>query len=96
MATTVQAIDAGDITTIGIVLIIALVVIGVLLSLVITALLGRVVILVAVIVLAAFVWQQRGHVKDEISTKICNTKPTFFGIHLDAPDTVKQACATRN
>ncbi|MDQ2797449.1 MAG: hypothetical protein M3Y06_09845, partial [Actinomycetota bacterium] len=87
----VQAINAGNITTIGAGIIIALVVIGILLSLVITAILGRVIILVLVIVLAAFVWQQRGHIKDEFTKKACGLNSTFFGIHVDAPDDVKQA-----
>ncbi|MGI8678640.1 MAG: hypothetical protein ACR2LX_08145 [Jatrophihabitans sp.] len=91
----VMALNAGNITTIGVGVVIALVVIGVLLSLVITAILGRLIVLVVVLVLAAFVWQQRGHVKDEISKKACGLNSTFFGIHVDAPDDVKQACASR-
>jgi Na+/proline symporter len=88
----VQALNANDITKVGIVVIIALVVIGVLLSIVITAVIARVIIAVVVIVLAIFVWQQRGHVKDQINSHKCDLNATFFGVHLDAPDSVRQAC----
>jgi Na+/proline symporter len=89
---TVEALNAGDITKVGVIAIIALVVIGVLLSLVITAVIGRLVVAVIVIVLAIFVWQQRGHVKDSFDKHKCDLNATFFGIHLDAPNSVKQAC----
>jgi Na+/proline symporter len=92
MATTVEALNADNITKIGVIVIVALVVVGALLSIVITALIGRVIILVVVIVLGVFVWQQRGHVKDNINNHACNLNATFFGIHLDAPDSVKQDC----
>jgi Na+/proline symporter len=88
----VEALNAQDITKVGVITIIALVVIGILLSLVVTALIGRLLILVVVIVLAVFVWQQRGHVKDEVNAHKCDLKATFFGIHLDAPNSVIQAC----
>lgn len=95
-ATTIpQSLDAENITTIGIGLIIALIVIGFLISLVITALLGRVIILVLVIVAGAFVWQQRGHIKDEFTKQACGLNATFFGVHVDAPADVRKACATR-
>ncbi|MEO9137717.1 MAG: hypothetical protein ABI345_01495 [Jatrophihabitans sp.] len=95
-ATTIpQAINADNITTIGIGLIIALIVIGFLISLVITAVLGRVIILVLVIVAAAFVWQQRGHIKDEFTKQACGLNSTFFGVHVDPPADVRKACQTR-
>jgi protein-S-isoprenylcysteine O-methyltransferase Ste14 len=89
---TVEALDAGDITKVGVIVIVALVVIGALLSLVITALIGRLIILVIVLVLGIFVWQQRTHVKDQINSHKCDLNATFFGIHLDAPDSVRAAC----
>jgi hypothetical protein len=61
---------------------------------VITAIVGRVIILAIVVGLGIWVWQQRGHVKDEINSHKCNLNATFFGFHLDAPDSVKQACHT--
>jgi hypothetical protein len=87
----VEALDAGNITKIGVGVIIALVVIGILLSLVITAIVGRIIILVVVVVLGVFVWQQRSSIEDKISKQSCNL--TFFGMHLDPPDSLKQHCA---
>ena len=89
---TVEALNANDITKVGLVAIVALVLIGALLSIVITALVGRIIILVLVVVAAILVWQQRGHVQDEFSKNKCNLSATFFGVHLDAPDSVKRAC----
>jgi uncharacterized membrane protein (DUF4010 family) len=88
----VAALNANDITQVGVIVIVALVVVGALLSMVITAIVGRIIILALVIVAGVFVWQQRTHIKDEINTNKCNLQATFFGIHLDAPDSVKQAC----
>jgi hypothetical protein len=89
---TVEALNVQDITKAGVIITIALIVIGLLLSIVITALIGRIVILVVVVVLAIFVWQQRSHVKDEINAQKCNLHATFFGFHLDAPHSVIQRC----
>lgn len=86
------SLDANNITKVGVIIIVALVVIGLLLSLVISALIARVIILVVVVGLAIFVWQQRTHVKDEINSHKCNLHATFFGFHLDAPQSVKDAC----
>lgn len=88
----VQAINAGDITKIGIGVIVVVVVIGILLGLLIKAILGRIIIAVVVVVLAVFVWQQRGHVKDEFNSRVCHLNATFLGIHLDAPDDVRKKC----
>ncbi len=92
MPGTVEALSAGNITTVGTGVIIAIVVIGALLALLVTRLLMRVFLLVVVVVLAALVWQQRGHVENEVNKKACNLNATFFGIHVDAPDSVKRAC----
>jgi hypothetical protein len=91
----VEALNAGNITKIGVIAIVALVVIGALLSIVITALIGRIIILVVVVVLGAFVWQQRGHVQDEFNKHKCDLNATFFGIHLDAPQSVKDVCVAQ-
>lgn len=90
--TAVEALSSENITKIGIVIIAALVLIGALLSIVITKLIARVVILVVVVALGAFVWQQRTHIQDKINKNACDLNATFFGIHLDAPASVKQAC----
>lgn len=89
---TVAALNAADITKVGVIVIVALVVIGALLSIVITAVIGRLVVLAVVIVLGVFVWQQRTHIEDSINTHKCDLNATFFGIHLDAPQAVKNAC----
>jgi protein-S-isoprenylcysteine O-methyltransferase Ste14 len=90
---TVEALNANDITKVGVVVIVALVLIGALLSIVITALVGRIIILVLVVVAAVLVWQQRTHVKNQIDD--CKLSGSFFGVHLDAPDSVKRACQTQ-
>jgi protein-S-isoprenylcysteine O-methyltransferase Ste14 len=87
---TTLALDAGNITKIGVGVIVALVVIGVLLSLIITAIVGRIIILVVVVLLAVFVWQQRSSIQDKISEHKCNL--TFFGMHLDPPDKLDKYC----
>jgi Na+(H+)/acetate symporter ActP len=92
--TTVDAINAGDITKIGIGIIVVLVVVGALLSIVITAILARVLIVVVVVVLAIFVWQQRTHVENRVNKNACQLNARFFGIHLDAPNDVVHYCRT--
>ena len=93
-AADVRALDAADVTKVGVIVIVALVVIGALLSIVITALIGRLVVLVLVVVAAAFVWQQRTHIENSVNSRACNLNATFFGIHLDPPQSVRQACGT--
>jgi hypothetical protein len=66
------------------------VVIGALLSFVLTALVARIVILVVVIGLAVLVWQQRTHLKEKFDD--CDTQATFFGVHFDAPQSVTDRC----
>jgi protein-S-isoprenylcysteine O-methyltransferase Ste14 len=87
---TVEALNSNDITKVGVVVIVALVVIGILLSLVISALIARVVIIVVVVGLSVLVWQQRTHIKDKFDK--CETQATFFGIHLDAPKSIQEKC----
>lgn len=86
----VVALDSGNITKIGVIVIVALIVVGALLSIVITALVARVIIAVVVIGLAILVWQQRTHIKNQIDA--CKFGATFFGIHVDAPQSVAQHC----
>jgi hypothetical protein len=59
---TVAALSSGDLTKIGLIATAALLLVGVLLSIVITKLVGRVVILVVVVAAGVLVWQQRAHV----------------------------------
>ena len=88
----VEALSSSDVTKVGIIVIGAIVLIGALLSIVITAIVGRIIVLAVVIVAAVLVWQQRTHIKNQVNSHKCDLKATFFGIHLDAPDSVKQAC----
>lgn len=92
MTATVQAISSDDITGIGIGVIVVLVILGFLLAALLTQIIVRVVIALVVVVLAIVVWQQRGKVEDEINSRTCNLDATFFGIHLDPPDSVREAC----
>jgi protein-S-isoprenylcysteine O-methyltransferase Ste14 len=85
-----EALGTQNITKIGVIIIVALVVIGVLLSLVISALIARVIILVVVVGLSIFVWQQRTHIKNQVDK--CHLSATFFGIHVDAPQSVTNHC----
>ena len=87
------ALDSGDITKIGVGATIAIVVIGLILSMIITALVARVLILVIVVALGVFIWQQRAVIQDHV--KKCELNMTFFGVHLDAPDSVVKACQER-
>jgi protein-S-isoprenylcysteine O-methyltransferase Ste14 len=91
---TPEALNVEDITKVGVIVIVALVLIGIVLSFVITALIGRLIIAVVVVVLAVLVWQQRTHVKDKLNAHKCDLKATFFGVHLDVPNSVRQACKT--
>lgn len=87
----IAALDSNQIGKVGLGVIVAFVVIGALLSMVITAIVGRVLILVVVVAVGVFVWQQRAEIQDHV--KNCNLKMTFAGIHIDAPQSVQQQCA---
>lgn len=90
-----MGLDAGDVTKLGVGIIIALVVIGVLVGLLITAIVGRLIIAVIVIGLAIFVWQQRSSVENKINdakNHACDFHATFFGVRLDAPQSIRAKC----
>lgn len=87
------ALGSDDLTTLGVGLTIALVIVAVLIVLAVKALVVRVVTVVVVVVLGVVVWQQREHVRDAYNS--CNVDVTYFGIHLDVPAGVRQACAQR-
>ena len=88
------AVNSSDITKIGIGATIAIVVIGLLLGMIITALVARVIILVVVVGLGIFIWQQRAVIEDHV--KKCQLEMTFFGFHIDAPQSVKDACRSHS
>ncbi|WP_375486789.1 hypothetical protein [uncultured Jatrophihabitans sp.] len=89
------AIGSDDITGLGIGLTVALVVLAVLIVLVVKALVVRVLTVIVVVVLGVLVWQQRQHVRDAYNSHSCDLNATYFGVHLDAPDHVRRACAQR-
>jgi len=89
---TAAALDSSQIGKIGVGIIIALVVVGLLLSFFITALIGRLIILVLVVVLGGAVWQQRQHIEDNINKHKCNLSASFFGFSVKAPSDVVRAC----
>jgi len=93
---TASALDVGDITKVGIGIIVAIVVIGFLIGLLITAIVGRIIILVIVVGLGIFVWQQRTSIEDSINKHKCDLNATFFGFHVDAPKDVKHFCRTHS
>lgn len=95
MTAPVQAISSDNITGVGVGVIVALVIVGLLLGLLISKLIARLVIALVVVALAIVVWQQRTHVQNEINTRTCNLDTTFFGVHIDAPDSVQAACNRR-
>jgi hypothetical protein len=87
------ALDSSQIGKVGIGVIVGIVVIGFLLSLVITAIVGRIIVLVIVVALGAFVWQQRSAIQDHV--KKCDLNMSFFGVHVHAPDSVVKQCQQR-
>lgn len=88
----VAALDAGDVTKLGVGIIIALIVIGLIIGALITALIARIVIAVIVVVLAVVVWQQRTSIEHKIGQHKCSL--TFFGVHLDPPEHLKGVCSS--
>jgi fumarate reductase subunit D len=88
----VEALGVNGVRNLGTGLIIAIVVVGVLLVLFISNLIARVVILVVVIVLGLWVWQQRSAIEHRLTKDKCQLSTTFFGYHVKAPPDVVQAC----
>jgi hypothetical protein len=84
------ALDSSRITTIAVGATVALVVIGLLLGLVISALIGRVLILAVVVVLGVVVWQQRSSIQHKLDK--CQLSGTYFGVHWQAPKSVVERC----
>jgi hypothetical protein len=86
----VEALDAGQVTTLGIGIIAALIIVGLIISLIVSAIVVRIVIAIAVVVLAFVVWQQRNEIQHKIAQHHCGF--SFFGVHLDPPDHLKRLC----
>jgi hypothetical protein len=85
-----SSLQSGDIAKIALGVIAALVVVGGLLSLVVTKIVGRIVILVVVVVLGGAVWNQHKTIEDKV--KNCDLNMTFFGVDVKAPANVKAQC----
>jgi hypothetical protein len=86
----VSALSSTSIGALGIGTIAVVVVIGIVLAVVISALLARLLIILIVIALAVLVWQQRSAVQTAV--KNCKTNLSFFGVRVDVPQDVRQAC----
>jgi protein-S-isoprenylcysteine O-methyltransferase Ste14 len=82
-----RALQADQVTAIGVGVIVVIVVLGFLLSLVFAKILAKIAVLVVVVALGFLVWQQRTKVEDKIKDKACSGY-SFFGIHVDPPDDV--------
>ena len=89
-----QALQADDVTAIGVGIIVVLVVLGFLLSLVFAKIVAKLVVLVVVVALGFLVWQQRQSVENKVKDHVCGTY-TFLGLHLDPPDDVARQCAAK-
>ena len=89
---TAVGLAPADLGKLGIGITAVLVVIGIVLALVLTALIARVVIAVVVIALAVIVWFQRGAIEHKIDEKVCPPRLSFFGLHVDAPQSVHNFC----
>jgi hypothetical protein len=84
-----EAFSTDQAKAVAIGAIIVVVVIGALLSFVVTKITGRLIVAAVVVGLGIFVWTQRADIEDSI--KNCKT-PTFFGIHLTPSKAVTEHC----
>jgi hypothetical protein len=86
---TPQAFDTDQAKALGIGIVIAVIVIGLIAALLVRAIVGRIIALVVMVAIAALVWTQRASI--EAAAKKCDA--TFFGIHLTPSDSqLKQKC----
>jgi flagellar motor component MotA len=86
---TAQALDTDQAKTVGVVVIVAVVLIGFVISAIVTAIVGRIVVIVVVLLLAGLVWTQRA----EISSAARKCNASFFGIELTPSNpTIRQHC----
>ncbi len=88
--TDVSALTSTSIAGIGVGTIAVVVVIGIVLAVVISALVARLLVVLIVVAVAVVVWQQRSSVQNAVAN--CKTNVSFFGVHVDAPRSVQQAC----
>jgi hypothetical protein len=67
-----------------------LVILGAVMSLIITKIVGRIVILVIVVVLGGAVWNQHTSIQNKV--KNCDLNMTFFGVKVKLPPDVQAQC----
>ena len=84
------AMDTDQAKMLSLGIIIAVLLLGFTISAIISAIVGRFVVIVVVVALAAVVWTQRAQIKESVGD--CDV--TFFGVQLTPSDLdVRQACA---
>jgi Na+/proline symporter len=91
---TAVGLAPADLGKLGVGITAVLVVIGIVLALVLTKLIARAVIAVVVIAVVVIVWQQRGAIEHKIDQHVCPPRLSFFGMHVDAPQSVHDFCRT--
>jgi hypothetical protein len=89
-AVQVQALDESTVKNAAIGIIVVLLVVGIGLSLIIQAIVGRIIVLVVAIVLGIVVWSQRSSLENKV--KNCDTNVSFFGYHVQLSKSVKAHC----
>lgn len=92
--TTVAALQSTDVTKVGIGTILVLLVVGILVFVAVSAIIGRIIVVLVVVGLGLLVWQQRSTVLDHINK--CDLKTSFLGIDIQAPDRVVNTCHRGN
>ncbi len=91
---TVEALQSSDVNKVGVGLIIAVVVVGILVLLAVGALIARIIVLLVILGLGLVIWQQRGVVQDRI--KNCHLSTSYLGIKVQAPDDIIAQCKRLN
>ena len=84
------ALDTDQAKLLGIGSIVAVLLIGFIISAVLTAIVGRIIVILVMVALAAVVYTQRAQIRESVND--CDV--SFFGVHLTPSDPdVRQACA---
>jgi hypothetical protein len=86
----ISALQSGDIGKIAAGSIVGLVVIGALLSLIITRVVGRIIVLALVVVLGLTVWNQRTTIENKV--KRCDLNMSFLGVKVKVPPDIQAQC----
>jgi hypothetical protein len=92
-STRVSALDTSQVKNVSVVAIVAVVVIGLLISWLVTKVVARVIVLLLTLVLGFALYNQRAKVVDEANKIAKRCDATFFGIHVQPSDpNIKKAC----